>query len=169
LERYGKSNEALESCNRLIKIHPNDTNGLLQRAHLYSMKNDWENSLIDLNKAKLYKKDKEYLFNDIGYAYQSLKNFENAKLYYDKSSLENSEFLNPIYNNALLHLKIEKYLLALDYIHKCFIIKDNVPQFHKTKGEILIKLQRKEEGIVYLKKAKKMGDKDAKKIIKENK
>lgn len=164
-EVYGKIDKALESCNRLIELNPENKLAFKQRGHIYIVKKEWEKGLNDLN---LYKEDankNEYTLNDMGFAYESLGDNSNASIFYDKSSKVNPKYLNPIYNNALLQLKTGQFQLALYYIDRCIAIKDDVGQFYKTKGEILIKLNDKEKGLKFLKKAKKLGDKDAEKII----
>jgi tetratricopeptide (TPR) repeat protein len=168
-DALGKNDLVLLSCNRLLELSPNDTVALQQRGHYYTNIKNWDKALIDLKSAIQYGNEHAYTFNDLGFVYEQLGDFKNATISYDKSSQLEPKFVNPIYNNALLQLRQGQYQVALDYIEKCLLIKDEVGQFYKTKGEILLKLNKKDEGKKALKKAKKLGDKDAEKIIEENK
>ena len=166
-ETYGMINKAIESCNKLLSLNPIDTNILYQRGHLYTITKDWDKAIVDLTKAFPNGNTNSNALNDLGFAYDQSGDYKNAKICYDKSILITPDYLNPIYNNSVMHLRIGEYALALEYIDRCIEIKNDVGQFYKTKGEILIKQNIKKEAIKNLKKAKKLGDKDAEKILKE--
>lgn len=168
-ETYGKTDLAIKASNKLLELTPNDTTALRQRGRLYSKKGEWEKAIVDFQLAYQNGSENTYLFNDLGYAYQENGDFENAFKFYEKSTSKDPTFLNPLYNSSLLSLKLLQFDKALEYIDKCISIKNDVGQFYKTKGEILIKLNKKKEGMICLKKAKKLGDKNAAQILKENK
>jgi len=168
-ETYNKLDLAMNASNRLNELTPKDTFALLQRGHLHILKKDWEKAITDFELAIQNGGKNANLFNDLGYSYQEKGDYENAFKFYEKSFKTSPTFLNPIYNDCLLRLKLGQYESALEYIDKCIAIKNDVGEFHKTKGEILIKLNKKEEGIICLRQAKKLGDKDAAQIIKANK
>jgi tetratricopeptide (TPR) repeat protein len=168
-ETYGKLNYAIESCNKLLELNTIDTLVFHQRGHLYTVSREWNKAIDDLLKAFPHGNNNCNALNDLGFAYDQIDDYKNASFCYDKASLINPNFLNPIYNNSILKLKIGEYQSALEYIEKCIKIRDDVGDFYRTKGLILIKLNLKDEGIKNLKKAKKLGDKEAEKIIEENK
>lgn len=168
-ETYGKIDLAIESSNRLLELVPKDTFALKQRGHLYIIKENWGKAILDLNSAIQNGAKSADLFNDLGYSYQESGDYENAFKFYEKASQINSTYLHPINNYCLLKLKLGNYDEALEYIEKCISIKPDFGQFYRTKGEILIKLNKKEEGLKCLKKAKKLGDEKAGRILRENK
>lgn len=155
-QTYGKTDLALKASDRLLELTPNDTLALRQRGYLYIVKKEWDKAISDFELAFQYGCRDFRLFNDLGYSYQEKGDFANAFINYEKSYTINPSFLNALYNNTILRLKLSQFDKALESIDKCISVKGDVGDFHKTKGEILIKLNRKEEGIVCLKKAKNL-------------
>lgn len=166
-ETYGKISDAIESCNKLVNFNPSDTNALYQRGHLYTLSEKWDKAIDDLVNAFPSGNNNSNALNDLGFSYDQSGDYMNAKICYDKASKITPSYINPVYNNSVMQFRIGEYDSALEYINKCIKIKRDEGPIYKTKGEILLKLNRRDDAIKMLKKSKKLGDEDAKKILKE--
>ena len=96
----------------------------------------------------------------------------NPSLDHNKFIEELSNSQKTIFDNVIK--EYDDYLLkhsddVLIQIEKCLAIKNDIAEFHKVKGEVLLKMNKKDDAMISLKKAKSMGDKEASRIIKENK
>ncbi|MCB9173138.1 MAG: hypothetical protein H6589_00865 [Flavobacteriales bacterium] len=167
--KFGKYEEVIISATKLLEFDDRDSNALDYRETAYIELKEYKNALEDLIKLEKIKTSKEYLYNDFGYCYQNLGDTIAALRYYDLANQMNSNFLNPVFNSTVLYLQLNRFDDALIQIEKCLAIKNDVAEFHKVKGEILLKMNKKDDAMISLKKAKSMGDKEAAKIIKENK
>lgn len=168
-EKYKKYEEVIISASKLLKYDDKDSNALDARETAYIELKQYKNALDDLLKLENIKSTKDYLYNDFGYCYQNLGDTIKALEYYNLANKMNPNFLNPIFNSTMLYIQLNRWEDALIQIEKCLAIKNDIAEFHKVKGEVLLKMNKKDDAMISLKKAKSMGDKEASRIIKENK
>jgi tetratricopeptide (TPR) repeat protein len=167
--KYGMYEEAIISTTKLLEFDDRDSSALDYRETAYLELKQYKNALEDLLRLEEIKTAKDYLYNDFGYCYQNLGDTIKALEYYSLANKMNPNFLNPVFNSTMIYLKLNQLDDALIQIEKCLLIKNDIAEFHRVKGGILLKMSKKDEAIISLKKAKSMGDKEASRIIKENK
>ena len=115
---YGKYLDAIELCNKLLKIDPNPGLVYSYRATAYIGLKDYDQAIQDCNKGiELYPTYSE-VYNNRGWAYLELGNYEQAIIDFS-TAIERKRNNHIAYNNrAWAYLELKKYEQAIDDCNK---------------------------------------------------
>ncbi len=133
---YNNNDKSLECCNNLLEIDKDNHFALQQRGHLYVVKEKWDLAVNDFINAEKIDTLTSESYNDCAYSYEQLRKYYDALIFYEKSNKVNPQFIQPLYNAALLLVKLKNYPEALEKINKCIQLKPNVNEFKELKSMI---------------------------------
>ena len=165
---FGKSEKGLQSCLIQLEKNKTDTITLQNLATVYTNLNEW-NKALEIHKRSLsYRKNIAFVYNDIGWAFQEMNSLDSAATYY-LNAIKHSgiSYFKPRINYCLLMEKTNKCNNAIPVIDNCINALPTEGFFHYTKGKLLMCSGRKEEALKLLKTAKKLGNEEAKSLLKE--
>jgi tetratricopeptide (TPR) repeat protein len=164
---YGLPNKGIESCKKRLEFDPKDTLALQNLSNTYSSIKDYNKAIEIQNSNIEFGKNKGYAYNDIAWYYQQLEKLDSAKLYFLKSiNYSNKSYLKPRVNYAVLSEKTNDCEKGIKYINEAINQAPEEGFFYFIKGQLLICLNRKDEAKSTLKTGKKLGDKEAKELLK---
>lgn len=108
---------AEELLNDLQVIESSNEEIYIQRANIYSRKDDHKKAIDLLEKALEITEDELDVINLIGMEYLFLEDYENAKYYFMKCVEEDPEDYSSLYNVIYCYEILELHLDAIDYLN----------------------------------------------------
>ena len=149
-----KLDEAIDYYDKALNINKKNANTLYNKAIALSYKGDYDNANKLLIEAKNIKSSEDILYSYELNNYNN-KNYMKIDEMFESYINENKEIKNPgIYNiKAQILYEQEKYDEALKYIEKSLELNENYNYAINTKANILDKLCKKEEALIWYQKA----------------
>jgi len=133
---YNDNEKSMDYCNKMLDIQKDNLFAVQQRGHLFVVKNNYENAINDLKIAVKLDTLSSQAYNDFAYSLEKTGQNEEALFYYDQSSKVNPQFLNPLYNAAMLLIKMNENEKALEKINQCIKIDPSIYEFQKIKKSL---------------------------------
>jgi tetratricopeptide (TPR) repeat protein len=137
---YNNNQKSMEYCNKMLEIDKNNHFALQQRGHLFALKKDYNQAINDFKFAVQIDTLSSASFNDYAYSLEQTGQNQEALIYYEQSALLNPQFLNPLYNSAMLLIKLNENAKALEKINQCIKIDPSISEFKKIKKSLEEKL-----------------------------
>jgi tetratricopeptide (TPR) repeat protein len=165
---YLAGDKGLESCNKKLIYNPTDTLAMQNLANTYIEMGAFEKGLKIQLKSLTYRKNSAFVFNDIAWSYEQLNKPDSAFFYYLKS-IKNSKntYFKPRLNYCILKEKTGNCENTIPIINECIQELPKEGFFYLIKGRLQICLNQKIEAKETLKLAKKLGNKEAKQLLKK--
>lgn len=114
--RLDKAAPAMELCETLMKINPNNTEAYRVRSKIYIKHLDFPSAINDISKAIIMKPEDEQLFFIRGMYYQQFTQYQNAINDFNKVLLINSKNVDALYQRASTYEQIANFKMAIkDY------------------------------------------------------
>jgi tetratricopeptide (TPR) repeat protein len=91
----------------------------------------------------------DLIYQAIGYCYEKIRNFAQARFYYRKASHLNPDNARLYIKVAATYMKENKYLQAVKYLDMALRIKRLDPEFNLIMGECNMKLGKYKDAVHY--------------------
>ncbi len=98
----------------IIKLYPNDERAYMYLGNFYFSLQEWKKAIEQYNKTIAVNEDFSPIYNQLGYAYRYLGDFDSAEKAFRKYVKLNPEDPNPYDSYAELLLKMGKYGASID-------------------------------------------------------
>ncbi|MCB0804128.1 MAG: tetratricopeptide repeat protein [Flavobacteriales bacterium] len=166
--RFGQFEKGLQCCLTRLKMDETDTLTLQNLANTYMRMKEW-NKALEIQKQSLsYRKNIAFVYHDIAWIFQEMNNLDSAEEYYLKAiKLSDITYFKPRVSYCFLMEKKNKCIHAIPVIDSCIEALPTEGFFHYTRGKLLLCSNQKKEAIIALKSAKKLGNEEAKSLLKE--
>lgn len=155
LQESGSADKSIPLYDKILEKDPNADEVFMNRGYAYGRLNQFDRAILDYNKAlELNPK----LFGAIGNraaAYVKTGNMDLAKKDYENLTAFNKE--QAYFGLGNIAAYYGNWEEALSYYDKTIQISPDFAPAYLMKGQILLQVDRKPEGIDLLKKAKSMG------------
>lgn len=158
LKEYEK---VIEDYNKAIEINPEYAEAYNNRGNAYSELKEYAKAIEDFNKAIEINPEHTKAYYNRGTAYSILEQYGIGIKDLSKAIEINSEYVGAYNNRGYTYLYIGQYEKAYDDIRKAQSLAPDEPQYLDSMGEILTKLERYAEAIIYHDKAIAIDDKEA--------
>jgi len=150
--KYGFKDEAVKYLNQAVSLDPQHFQSFKLLGLLYFEKGNLKQAIEAYQKCLEIKPDLAEAHNELGRIYWEAGQSEKAEEEFKKAvALDGNASAS--YNLADIYFKQEKLELALDYIQKCLLKKEEWPKAYNLQGVILNKMGRFSEAIGSFKKA----------------
>ncbi len=160
--------KAFKVLSKAIELDPKDAMTYNNRAYLYQSQREYENAIFDYTKAiELDPKD-AMTYNNRAYLYQSQREYENAIFDYTKAIELDPKYISAYVNRGLTKMEQLDFQSAKADFEECVRLEENSGELRMFLGQAKLKLQDKQGACADFKLANKLGEKAAKKFIKEN-
>lgn len=134
--------EAIKIYTEILNMDENNRDALLWRGITYSLVNESEKALLDLNKLTKIEPRHARAFNNIGNVYANASQYKSALKHYNTALKINPQYAAVYSNIALLYIDQEKYSKALEFCNKALTLDDEMIKTHKQKISIYAKLAK---------------------------
>jgi tetratricopeptide (TPR) repeat protein len=109
----------------------------------------YKEAIESLEKVIELARPEDLIYQAIGYCYEKIKNYAQARFYYRKASHLNPDDAKIYLKVAGTYIKESKHALALKYLDTALRIKRLDPEFNLTMGECLVKVGKLREAVHY--------------------
>jgi len=150
--------EAIKYFDKTISLNPRHYLALSARALAYSMKGNFQESLISFQKCLEINPKFAEAHNYLGTVYQEMGFIDKAEEEF-KKAISDENYTSrelPYYNLARLYFTQDKLEEALDCVQKSIQISNRLAMSHNLKGLVLEKLNRVAEAIASYEQAVKI-------------
>lgn len=141
---YYNSTKSMECCNKMLEIKKDCCFALQQRGHLYAVKKEYNLAINDFKIAVQLEILSSEAYNDYAYSLEQTGQNQEALYYYDKASMVNPQFLKPLYNSAMLLIRLNENAKALEKINQCIKIDPSISEFKRVKQSLEKKIITKQ-------------------------
>ncbi|MEL6442130.1 MAG: tetratricopeptide repeat protein [Cyanobacteria bacterium J06621_8] len=139
--------EAIESCNSILKINPEEDIGWLSRGYALGKLERYEEAITDYDKCLEINPEADIVWLSRGYALGKLERYEEAITDYDKCLEINPEKDSAWFCRGDALGELERYEEAISNYDKCLEINPKKDSAWFYRGLILGRLERCEEAI----------------------
>ena len=111
LEKY---DSAYYDFNKLIQLDTTNYSYYFNKAYVLDFMDSIQEAIQVYHLCMMYNDTNQYVFNNLGYEYFRLEDYDNAEKYYTKSIELAPDYYLPLYNRGILYFNTKKYEKALD-------------------------------------------------------
>jgi tetratricopeptide (TPR) repeat protein len=114
--QLNKPEKAMESCNSLLKLEPNNKDALLIRSHIYARLTEYPKAIDDISRILFNNPDDKEMYLVRGNYYQEFTQHQNAINDFSKALLLDNKLSEAIYKRAFSYEQVGDFKAAIkDY------------------------------------------------------
>jgi tetratricopeptide (TPR) repeat protein len=154
----GKYEEAIEHCNKAIRIKPDYANAYVGRAFIYYNTGQYEQALEDLNVAIRLQPDYVDIYLNMGITYNKLRQFHMAIENYNKAIQIQPERIDFYNGRGYAYANLNKYQIAIEDFNTAIRLKPDFAESYKYRGFAYLRQGNNELGCLDAHRACDLGD-----------
>jgi tetratricopeptide (TPR) repeat protein len=136
----GRIHEAIEHCNRAIRLKPDYADVYSDRGIAYTKLGQYQLAIEDYNKTIRLKPDYADVYNNRGSVYYKLGQYQMAIEDYNKTIRLKPDYADVYSNRGIAYTKLGQYQMAIEDYNNAIRLKPDYAVAYNSRGSVYYKL-----------------------------